>query len=112
MSNTMVLISIGIMALVTALLRFAPFLIFNGNRKTPNYILFLGRVLPCAIMGMLVVYCLKNTSFSSLSGWLPYLISIIIVVMLHLWKRNTLISIVSGTISYMFLIQFVFNSVH
>lgn len=99
---------VATVALVTALTRFLPFLIFNGKRETPRVILYLGRVLPCAIMGMLVVYCLKGISLTSAPFGLPELIASAAVVVLHLTKRNTLISIVGGTLIYMILIQFVF----
>ena len=99
---------IAVIALVTAALRFLPFFIFRGNRKTPKYIEYLGKVLPYAIMGMLVVYCLKSVNFMALSNWLPQLIASALVVLIHLWKRNTLLSIISGTIVYMLLVQLVF----
>ena len=99
---------IAVIALVTIALRFVPFLIFGGKRKTPRYVSYLGRVLPYAIMGMLVVYCLRSTGFSAVSEWLPQLISCALVVMLHLWKKNTLLSILGGTICYMVLVQMVF----
>lgn len=93
-----------VIAIVTALLRFLPFLIFNGRKTVPKVIQYLGNVLPYAIMGMLVVYCLKDVSFGTYVNWLPELISVIAVVLLHVWKRNTLLSIIGGTICYMFLI--------
>ena len=99
---------VAVIALVTAALRFLPFLIFRGNRSTPKYIEYLGKVLPYAIMGMLVVYCLKGVSFAEAAGWLPYLLASAAVVLLHLWKRNTLLSIISGTVIYMILVQLVF----
>lgn len=99
---------VAVAALVTAALRFLPFLIFRENRKTPAIIEYLGSVLPFAIMGMLVVYCLKGMAFSSLGGWLPQLIGCGIVAGLHIWKRNTLLSIGVGTVCYMLLVQFVF----
>ena len=99
---------IGVIALVTAALRFLPFLIFRGNRKTPKYIEYLGKVLPFAIMGMLVVYCLKGVTFTALENWLPYFVATAAVVLLHLWKRNTLLSIITGTVLYMVLVQAVF----
>lgn len=102
------LIIVGIVALVTILLRFLPFIIFNGKRKTPAFITYLGKVLPYSIMGMLVIYCLKDVSILSGSHGLPELISCALIVLLHVWKRNTLLSIVSGTLCYMLLIQFVF----
>ena len=97
-----------IVAAVTALIRFIPFILFPGNKKIPKAITFLSRVLPCAVMGMLVVYCLKGISLTSAPYGIPELISIFIVVLLYLWKRNTLISILFGTVCYMLLIQFVF----
>ncbi len=96
---------IAVIALVTALLRFLPFAIFNGNRQTPKMIEKLGRVLPFAIMGMLVVYCLKETHFTSIAGFLPALIACVVVGFSYVWKRNTLVSIVCGTICYMLLVQ-------
>ena len=99
---------IAVIALVTAALRFLPFFIFRGNRKTPKYIEYLGKVLPFAIMGMLVVYCLKGITFTALENWLPYFLATAAVVLLHLWKRNTLLSIVTGTVLYMVLVQAVF----
>ena len=99
---------IAVIALVTAALRFLPFFIFRGNRKTPKYIEYLGKVLPFAIMGMLVVYCLKGVTFTALENWLPYFLATAAVVLLHLRKRNTLLSIVTGTMLYMVLVQAVF----
>ena len=93
---------------VTLALRFLPFLIFGGKRETPPFISYLGRVLPYAIMAMLVVYCLRNISFSSGSHGIPELAACAAVVLLHIIKRNTLISIVGGTAVYMLLVQLVF----
>ena len=93
---------------VTLLLRFLPFLIFNGKRETPPYIIYLGKVLPYAIMGMLVIYCLRGISFTATANYLPELIACAVVVLAHVWKRNTLLSIISGTVCYMLLVQFVF----
>ena len=98
---------VGVMALVTAFLRFLPFGLFRG-RKIPKFITYLSTVLPFAIMGMLVVYCLRNISFASAPHGAPELIACAVVAALHLWKRNTLISIVGGTVCYMLLIQLVF----
>ena len=100
--------AVAVMALVTALLRFLPFLIWGSTGKTPGIIDHLGKVLPCAVMGMLVVYCLKDTSFSSLGGFLPQVIACGVVAVLHIWKRNTLLSILGGTVCYMLLVQLVF----
>ena len=99
---------VAVIALVTAMLRFLPFVIFNGKRKTPKLVEKLGAVLPYAIMGMLVVYCLKGIGFAHLSNWLPELIACAVVGTLYVWKRNTLISIICGTVCYMLLVQLVF----
>lgn len=99
---------VAIMALFTMLLRFLPFLIFRGERKTPPYIVYLGEVLPAAIIGMLVVYCLKDTSVTAAPFGAPEAIAAACVVGLQIWKRNSLISILAGTAVYMLLIQLVF----
>ena len=101
-------IMIAVIAAVTILLRFLPFLVFGGKRKTPEIITYLGKVLPCAIMGMLVVFCLKGVSPTVYPYGLPELIACVLVVVLHVWKRNTLLSIVGGTACYIILIQLVF----
>ena len=99
---------VAVMALVTLGLRFLPFLIFGEKRQTPKLISYMGKVLPYAIMGMLVVYCLKGASPLEYPYALPELIGCTTVVLLHLWKRNTLLSIAGGTVCYMLLIQLVF----
>ena len=109
MSNNYVIAMIAVIALVTMLLRFLPFMIF-GERKTPKYIDFLGKYLPYAIMGMLVVYCLKGMTFTSAPFGIPEIIAVLLTGALHVWKRNTLLSIICGTVCYMLLIQFVFNT--
>ena len=108
MTLTQRLVTIGLCALATMLTRFLPFLLFSSRRPTPKYVQYLGRALPPAIFGMLVVYCLKNVSIVSGSHGLPELISIAAVVALHLWKRQMLLSIAGGTVCYMLLVQFVF----
>ena len=100
--------AVAVMALVTAALRFLPFLVLGGGRQTPRIVQKLGKILPYAIMGMLVVYCLKGVTFTSASGFVPSLIACLVVGVLHVWKRNTLVSIVAGTLCYMFLVQVVF----
>ena len=100
--------TIFVITLVTAALRFIPFLIFGGNKPVPKYITYLGKVLPYSIMAMLVVYCLKGISFLKAPFGLPELISVALVVILHVWKRNTLLSIICGTLCYMLLIQLIF----
>lgn len=108
MSSEKVIAMVAVIALVTALTRFLPYLVLGGRKKTPKIIMKLSRSLPCAVMGMLVVYCLKDMSFLALEGFLPHVISVLVVVVLHVWRRNTLLSIVAGTLSYMILLQLVF----
>lgn len=108
MTDYKIWISIAVIALVTAALRFLPFLIFTGERKTPKLIEKLSKSLPYAIMAMLVVYCLKGVSFRHISGFLPELIACGVVAVLHIWRRNTLLSILCGTVCYMLLVQMVF----
>ena len=99
---------IAVVSLVTMALRFLPFVIFGENRKTPALVSYLGKVLPYAIMGMLVVYCLKGVSLTAAPWGLPELLGCAAVVGLHVWKRNTLLSIGGGTVLYMLLVQLVF----
>ena len=97
---------IVVATLVTMATRFLPFLIFGGGKKTPDIIVYLGKVLPYAIMGMLVVYCMKDVAFLEAPYGIPELLGCAVVAVLHLWKRNTLLSIGAGTVFYMVLIQF------
>lgn len=97
---------IAVMAVGTALLRFLPFLIFR--KRTPPYVLYLGRALPPAIIGMLVVYCLRGTPILSAPHGVPELIALSVTVLLHVWRRNSLLSILSGTVTYIVLVQYVF----
>lgn len=108
MINMHACLIIMVVSLVTIGLRFLPFLIFHAKRTTPEFITYLGKILPYAIMGMLVVYCLKGISFIQAPFGIPELLASAVVVLLHIWKRNTLISIVGGTICYMLLVQVVF----
>lgn len=107
-------LAIVVMALVTILTRALPFLLFDRGERAPKVVLYLGRVLPPAVIAMLIVYCLRNMTFSwslstaALAGWLPQAIAVAAVVLLHLWKRNNLLSIFGGTILYMVLVQAVF----
>lgn len=98
----------AVVVLVTMLTRFLPFLIFGENRKTPAVVTYLGKVLPYAVMAMLCVYCLKGLSFSAPGEYLPELLCTALVAGLHVWKRNTLLSIGAGTVAYMLLVQLVF----
>lgn len=98
---------VAVVAIVTIALRFLPFLIFGEKRKIPEVILYLGKVLPYAIMGMLVIYCLRSITTGSAGTGIAQLIACMVVVVLHLWKRNTLISIIGGTAVYMVLVQMI-----
>lgn len=108
MTLTQKLITIAAIIFATMLTRFLPFLIFPAGKPTPKYIQYLGTVLPPAIFGLLVIYCLKDVSILSGTHGLPELISITAVVLLHIWKRQMLLSIACGTVCYMLLVQLVF----
>lgn len=108
MTLTEQIITIAICVFGTMTTRFLPFLVFSDKRPTPRYIQYLGGALPAAIFGMLVVYCLKNVSLFTGSHGLPELIAIAITVVLHLWKRQMLLSIAGGTVCYILLVQLVF----
>ena len=101
------IIKIIIMSAVTILLRFLPFLIFRGDKKTPEFVSYLGQVLPYAIMGMLVVFCLKNVDFVGGVHGLPEIISIAVIGIIHFWKKNTILSILSGTVCYVVIVNFI-----
>lgn len=105
MDKTHVVLTIAVASLVTVGLRFLPFLIFSGKRQTPPVIAYLGKVLPYAVMGMLVVYCLKDMTAPF---GIPELLGCAAVALLHIWKRSTLLSIGGGTAVYMLLVNFVF----
>ena len=118
--------AIAVMAIVTFLTRFLPFLLFDRGDSPPKLVLYLGRVLPPAVIAMLIVYCLRNPSVTAdgsltanlpgllvpvvsfFVGWAPQLIAGLVVIVLHAWKRNNLLSIFGGTVLYMFLVQVVF----
>ena len=107
MTNLHSVLLVAIIAIVTAILRFLPFAVFR-NKETPKYIEYLGKALPYAMMGMLVVYCLKNMTFLSNPYGIPEIISCIAVILIHIWRRNTLLSILTGTALYMIFIQLIF----
>lgn len=107
MTLTQQIINIAVMSLAVILSRFLPFIFFQG-RKTPKYVQYLGTVLPAGVFGLLVVYCLKNVSIVNSPHGLPELIGIIVTTVLHVWKRQMLLSIAGGTITYMVLVQTVF----
>ncbi len=108
MTVTEQIITISMCVLATVTTRFLPFLVFSEKRKTPPYIEYLGKVLPLAVFGMLIIYCLKGVSFFSGNHAIPELIGIAVTALLHLWKKQMLVSIAGGTIVYMLLIRFVF----
>lgn len=108
MTVTQQIITVAAVVLGTMLTRFLPFFLFPAGRETPRYIQYLGRALPPAVFGLLIVYCLKNVSFLKGSHGIPELIAIAAVVALHLWKRHMLLSIAGGTVLYMVLVQTVF----
>lgn len=99
---------VAVMAGVTFLLRIVPFAVFPADKKTPAVITYLSNALPCAIMGMLVIYCLKDVTLFSGNHGIPEAICVILVVILHKWKHNSLLSIFIGTVVYMLLVQMVF----
>ena len=102
-------LTIAVCTAATMLTRFLPFLIFSSKeQQPPEVVRYLGRVLPAAIFGMLIVYCLKGVTLFSGSHGLPEAISIALVIVLHVWKRQMLLSIAGGTICYMLLVQLVF----
>ena len=108
MTLTQQIITIGLCIGGTILTRFLPFLIFSSKKPTPRYIQYLGKALPCAIFGMLVIYCLRNVSLLSGSHGIPEMAAIAVTAGLHRWKSQMLLSIAGGTIFYMMLVQFVF----
>ena len=102
------IITVALCVVGTMTTRFLPFVVFSSRRPTPKYVQYLGKVLPGAIFGMLVVYCLKDVSIINYSHGIPEAIAIVVTVLLHLWKRQMLLSIAGGTIVYMLLVQLVF----
>ena len=108
MTSSQQIITIAMVVLGTALTRFLPFLLSPAGKPTPKYIRYLGKVLPPAVFGLLVVYSLKDVNLFAGSHGVPEAISVALVAALHLWKRNMLLSIAGGTICYMALVQFVF----
>ena len=102
------LIMIFAVALGTMITRFTPFLLFPDSKKPPKVVTYLGKLLPPAVMGLLVVYCLRNVSVVRAPHGLPELIAIAVIVILHKWKGNVLLSIGAGTVLYMVLVQAVF----
>jgi len=108
MSDMHTLLMVIVMAAVTFLLRMLPFVIFPAGKETPQIIVYLSKALPCAIMGMLVIYCLKGVSIIEGSHGIPELIALAVVFILHKWKHNSLLTIGVSTVIYMILVQLVF----
>lgn len=104
-----VVFTILTVAAATFFTRLLPFLLFPANKKTPDFVLYLGRVLPYAIMGMLIIYCFKDVKFLSRPFGLPELLAGLFVVLAHKWKHSLLLSIGGGTVLYMVLVQAVFR---
>ena len=108
MTLTQKLLTIAICAIATMATRFLPFLLFSEKKETPRFIRYLGKALPPATFGMLVVYCLKHVDLLSGSHGIPEAIALAVTFALHLWKRQMLFSIAAGTVTYMLLVQLVF----
>ena len=108
MTLTQQIITVAMVVLGTAATRFLPFLVFPAGKPTPKYIQYLGKVLPAAVFGLLVIYCLKDVDILGGSHGIPEMISIVLVIVLHVWKRQMLLSIAGGTVCYMFLVQTIF----
>lgn len=108
MTLTEQVIMIAAIVAGTMLTRFLPFLLFPAGRPTPEYIRYLGKVLPASVFGLLVIYCLKDVEIMGGSHGIPEFLSIAAVVLLHRWKRQMLLSIAGGTILYMLLVQVLF----
>lgn len=105
MTLTQQVITIGIVVFGTMLTRFLPFLVFGRGKETPKYVQYLGKALPAAVFGLLVVYCLKDVNILAGNHGIPEAIAILVVVLLHLWKKQMLLSIAGGTVCYMLLVQ-------
>ena len=105
MGEQQIIMVIAAMALVTIALRFLPFLVFDRGEQLPKWISYLGKVLPPAVMSMLLVYCLRNIDLAAGNHGLPELICVGVAMLLHNWKRNTLLSIGVSTLLYMLLVQ-------
>ena len=108
MTLTQQIVTIAMVILGTMLTRFVPFFVFPAGKPTPKYVQYLGNVLPPAVFGLLIIYCLKNVSIFTGSHAIPELLAITLVIALHTWKRQMLLSIAGGTIFYMILVQFKF----
>lgn len=108
MTDFQIVVTIGMVVLGTMITRFLSFLVFPSGKPTPKYVQYLGKALPGAALGLLVVYCFKDVSVLSGTHGIPELISLVCIAALHVWKRNMLLSIAAGTAVYMVLVNFVF----
>ena len=108
MSNTQLILMIAVAGACTFATRLFPFALFGGKKEVPKFIKYLGAVLPVAILGILIVYCVRDFEKGSINYILPQIIAVALTAGIHLWKKNTLLSIAVGTIGYMLLIHFVF----
>ncbi|MBQ9211716.1 MAG: AzlD domain-containing protein [Clostridia bacterium] len=106
--NSHALLVILVMGLMTLGTRILPVLIFGRGKEVPDYIMYLGRVVPYTAMGLLIIYCLKDVSLLEAPHALPEIIALAVVSGTYLWKRNSILSVVIGTVLYMFLVQSVF----
>ena len=103
------IVIVAVLAIATMITRFLPFLIFPAGKKVPDYVEYLGKNLPYATMGLLVVYCLKGVNFTAVPYGLPEILAVAAIVVIHWRKGNSLLSIGAGTVFYMFLVQVVFG---
>lgn len=108
MTLTQQIIIIGCVVLGTLTTRFLPFIIFNNDKETPSYIKYLGYMMPPTVFGLLVVYALREVEMTTVSGFVPEMLAVGLIIVLHYWKKNMLLSIAGGTIFYMILVQMVF----
>ncbi|MGN1421804.1 MAG: branched-chain amino acid transporter permease [Oscillospiraceae bacterium] len=109
MTQVQMIITIAMCVIGTMLTRFLPFVVFPSGKPVPKYVQYLGKALPGAALGLLVIYCFKGVDILSGSHGLPELISLAVITVLHLWRRNMLLSIGAGTAAYMLLVNFVFK---
>ena len=105
MSTTEQIITIAVMAIAVIATRFLPFLIFTSRERTPHFVRFLGKYLASAVFGMLIIYCMKDVQLSESNQAIPQLLGILVCVVLHLWRKNMLLTIAGGTLFYMLLVQ-------
>ena len=105
MTTVQIGVTVALVALTTAAIRFAPFLLFPNGKKVPDFVQWLGKQLPRAVMAMLVIYCLKDVSFLQAADWIPALVGVAVTAAVHVWKKQMILSISAGTIIYMVLLR-------